>query len=390
MSRPIRFRAVRSWLFDQAFPFWAEQGLDEIGTGFFEQLDLRGVGKDTGFKRVRTQARQSYVFSHAKLLGWTGPSDSASRSGLAFLRAHAALPGGGWAKELYKTGGVRNAVLDLYDNAFVLFALAWRRRSFEDGASTWSHQSLEASAHQTLDALEARLAIPNGFGFWTAETERTELQQNPHMHLLEASLAWLEIVDVERFRVLANQLVDLALDVFMERDSGRLIEFFDSNWQPAPGPRGRLVEPGHQYEWVWLLGKAGKLLDRDLEAQARALYEFARSFGHNPKTGLCWDAIDYDGGVIRATSRSWPQTEALKAELALGEHFGTFNRDRIAEAVDRLLDTHLAWAPYGTWMDQFDADGRPISDHIPASIFYHVCLAFSELLRLEDSLVDLA
>lgn len=86
----------------------------------------------------------------------------------------------------------------------------------------------------------------------------------------------------------------------------------------------------------------------------------------------------------KSTSRSWAQTERLKAQLALGEHWGVFDRERIAEVVDLILDKHLAWRPAGTWMDCFDAEGRPIADHIPASILYHVFLAFAELLRLED------
>ena len=61
-----------------------------------------------------------------------------------------------------------------------------------------------------------------------------------------------------------------------------------------------------------------------------------------------------------------------------------FDRERIAEVVDLILDKHMAWRPAGTWMDCFDAEGRPIADHIPASILYHVFLAFAELLRLED------
>ena len=68
--------------------------------------------------------------------------------------------------------------------------------------------------------------------------------------------------------------------------------------------------------------------------------------------------------------------------------FRTVRKGYDPEEVDRtrdlLLDRHLAWEPAGTWMDCFDAEGRPVADHIPASILYHVLLAFAELLRLED------
>ena len=240
-----------------------------------------------------------------------------------------------------------------------------------------------------MDAVEARLGGPMR-GYLSADPGDGERLQNPHMHLLEACLAWVETSDEPRFRSLAHGLVDMHLELFQQDDDGMLAEFFDADWNPVAGERGRLTEPGHQYEWAWLLGKAGALLGRDLEAPARRLHGFARSKGHNPATGLCWDVIDRDGAVIKPTSRSWAQTEWLKAELALGEHWGEFDRDRIAQAVDLLLDKHLAWSPPGTWMDQFDAEGRPIADHVPCSILYHVLLAFAELLRLEERIHEQA
>ena len=377
MTGAIRFDAVRSWVFDQALPFWAANALDAPGLGFLEQLSLDGGPRDPGFKRVRTQARQIYAFSHAKLMGWTGPCRDLADAGLSFLRTHAALPGGGWARTLTRDGVVLDSALDLYDQAFVLYALAWRHRAFGDADAP-------AQAHATLDALERRLGRDRGFR--AADPDPGPLEQNPHMHLLEASLAWVEATGDARFSALAQTLVDLHIDRFQPDGDGWLAEHFDADWRPVSGEKGRCIEPGHQYEWVWLLGQADRILGRDLEAPARRLHGFAQRLGHNPQTRLCWDSVDRDGAVLKPTSRIWAQTEALKAELALGEHWGAFDRARIAEATDLLLDRHLAWAPAGTWMDQFDAEGRAIADHIPASILYHVLLAFAELLRLEDRL----
>lgn len=373
----IRFEAVRAWLFDQALPFWAANGLDEPGRGYLEQLTLDGLPKDPGFKRLRTQARQVYAFSHAELLGWDGPARATADAGWRFLLS-TELVGGGFPKTLNADGSVQDATFDLYDQAFAIYAAAWRRKATGD-ADTF------AVAHRTLDAIERRLGRRDGRGFRACDPDIGELAQNPHMHLLEASLAWVEATDDARFRELAGRILDLFLDRFLEADTGVLIEHFDVDWRPVEGQRGRQVEPGHQYEWAWLLGRAQVLLGRDLEAPARALHGFAARHGHNPQTRLCWDCIDADSGrPLKTTSRSWAQTEALKAELALGEHWGAFNTRRIAEAVDLLLDRHLAWKPAGTWMDCFDAEGRPVADHIPASILYHVLLAFAELLRLED------
>ena len=372
----IRFDAVRAWLFGQALPFWAEHGLDAPGRGFLEQLTLDGRPKDPGFKRLRTQARQVYAFSHAELLGWDGPARDRADAGWRFLLS-TEFSDGGFPKTLNADGSVQDPAFDLYDQAFAIYASAWRRKATGEAEA-------EVVAHRTLVAVERRLGRADRLGFRACDPDPGELVQNPHMHLLEASLAWVEATDDPRFRDLAGRILDLCLQRFMEADTGVLAEHFDAGWRPVAGQRGRLVEPGHQYEWAWLLGRAQVLLGRDLETPARALHGFAAHHGHNPQTRLCWDCVDADSGrPLKATSRSWAQTEALKAELALGEHWGVFNPARIAEAVDLLLDRHLAWEPAGTWMDCFDAEGRPIADHIPASILYHVLLAFAELLRLQ-------
>lgn len=374
MSRPIRFDEVRTWMFETALPFWAANALDPDGFGFLEQLDLEGRPRDPGFKRLRTQARQVYVFSHAHLLGWPGPALEIAEAGHRALLG-AEMPGGGYPKTLAADGRTLDDTFDLYDQAFALYAMAWRARA----AGDLEHAK---AAHRVMDAIERRLGGV-GRGFRSADPDTGERLQNPHMHLLEASLAWVETSGDARFRALADSLVDMHLELFQQGDDGMLAEVFDADWRPVAGDRGRMAEPGHQYEWAWLLGKAGLLLGRDLEAPARRLHGFARRLGHNPATGLCWDCIDEDGTVRKPTSRSWAQTEWLKAELALGEHWGAFDRAGIAEVVDLLLDRHLAWSPAGTWMDCFDTEGRPIADHIPTSILYHVFLAFAELLRLE-------
>jgi mannose/cellobiose epimerase-like protein (N-acyl-D-glucosamine 2-epimerase family) len=375
MSRPIRFDDVRTWIFETALPFWATNALDPNGFGFLEQLDLQGRPRDPGFKRLRTQARQTYVFCHAHLLGWPGPALEIAEAGHGALLGTEMAPGG-FPKTLSADGRVLDDTFDLYDQAFALHAMAWWARATRDLEHT-------KAAHRLMDAISFRLGGP-GHGFRSADPDTGERLQNPHMHLLEASLAWVETSGDSRFKALADRIVDMHLALFQQGDDGVLAEVFDADWRPVEGRRGRVVEPGHQYEWAWLLGKAGALLDRDLEAPARRLHGYARRLGHNPATGLCWDCIDRDGTVRKPTSRSWAQTEWLKAELALGEHWGGFDRDRIAEAVNLLLDKHLAWSPAGTWMDCFDAEGRPIADHVPASILYHVFLAFAELLRLED------
>ena len=159
-------------------------------------------------------------------------------------------------------------------------------------------------------------------------------------------------------------------------------EFMDDTWQPMAGPTGQICEPGHHYEWIWLL-KRHAALGGDATAHdtvCRKLFTVAEAFGRNHATDMILDAITKDGQIVKGTSRCWPQTEALKALLVL-ERAGTPGlAPRIDETLAVLLDRTLSDAPPGCWMDCYDAAGKPTAQDIPASTFYHLFVALSEFL----------
>src|SRR5580658_7448901 len=102
----------RRWLFEDALPFWAHVGLDVPALGFREHLTLDGAPAEISYKRLRVQARQIYVFSHAALLGWPGGVDVARR-GYDFIKREGAQKNGAWARTLGRNGGVIEDIADL-------------------------------------------------------------------------------------------------------------------------------------------------------------------------------------------------------------------------------------------------------------------------------------
>ncbi|HEY2678554.1 MAG TPA: AGE family epimerase/isomerase [Steroidobacteraceae bacterium] len=76
----------------------------------------------------------------------------------------------------------------LYEHAFYLFALAWLQA---DGASRYP---VAATARSCLEWLCAHFAKRNG-GFEDSLPPCQSLKSNPHMHLLEAALAWIDVSD---------------------------------------------------------------------------------------------------------------------------------------------------------------------------------------------------
>jgi mannose/cellobiose epimerase-like protein (N-acyl-D-glucosamine 2-epimerase family) len=366
--------AFRRWMFDRALPFWAERGMDAPGLGAREILNLDGSPGQPGFKRIRVQGRQLYAFSHAALLGWAEGADAAERC-WRFLLDYGGQEDGSWVRRVSPDGrDVVDATVDLYDLAFVLFSFAWYARL------TGEREPL-VRARRTAEWIIAHMR-QGGRGFWNAlPDDGGWRQQNPHMHLLEAALALYETSQDGFYMELAGELIALFRDVFLDRGTGALGEFFTADWQVAPGADGDWVEPGHQFEWTWLLDQYGRLGGDRLEDEMRALYRGGRANGVDSDTHVAVNRVGRDGRVLDRACRLWPQTEALKAHAVMHRR-GEADEAAIAGVVRALGQRFFDGCPPGAWMDQFDADGRPSAKTIPTSSFYHIFMGFGELDRL--------
>jgi N-acylglucosamine 2-epimerase/mannose-6-phosphate isomerase len=368
---------IRHWMFACTLPFWAETGLDLKHGGPVETLTPDGARSAGGnFKRTRVTCRQVYVYSHAELLGWTG-ARAAADCVYAFLTQRLWRgPDQGWPRTVDVRGDVLDPTPDLYDYAFALFALGWRykvRRTTE---------TLEL-AHLTLDLIEARFRHPAG-GFHSQLPPTLPRQQNPHMHLTEAMLVLGEASGDDRFFRVAAETTRLFKEKFATPD-GVLREFFDDALAPAAGEEGRFVEPGHQFEWAWILAQHQKLTGADHTAIVRALVGCAEARGVDPRTQATFNRVRDDGLALDRGSRTWPNTERIKGWIGLHELTGVAADQPVAGSAKLLFDRYLTGPfPEGAWMDAFDAEGRPASEVIPTSTLYHLFLAFAEILRCAD------
>lgn len=355
---------VRDWLFRQALPLWAQAGIDAEGR-FVEKLDLDGRPITGLPRRTRVQARQVYVFAEAASLGWA-EGEAMARRGLDALIRNTRRADGLWARATDDAGVVIDAAPDLYDLAFVLFALAAAHRVLKD-------ERARPLALSTLAAIEARMGDPLHGGWQEALPPVLPRRQNPHMHMLEALLAWQAVAPDPAFAAAARRVLDLFATRFFDPSAAALGEYFTSDWAIAPGGAGQVIEPGHHMEWIWLLDQARRLGLEGHDRQAEALFASALTNGVDAQ-GLMIREVDRIGVVRDGGRRLWGQTEAIRTLLLRGR------TGHALSLLDAVFATHLATAAPGLWVDSYDAEGRPQDASVPASTFYHLMTAFSALL----------
>jgi mannose-6-phosphate isomerase len=357
---------LRHWLVHAAYPLWAQAGYDHAEGGFHERLAGDGpLASDT--RRARVQMRQVYAFAKAPSLGWAADPAPLVSGGLQFFLTHYRRPDGLFRTLCAPDGATLDDQAFLYDQAFVLLALAAAHQGLPERCAP----ALIHEAQALLAVLERHLRH-RGPGFDSGLPQRLPLLSNPHMHLLEAALAWEQVSQDPAWRALRVELVELALTHLTAAPGGALLEFFDQDWRPLPGVEGRIVEPGHLFEWSWLLQRCGG--ERATGAALRLLNIAER---HGLRRGMVLNAVLDDFTVHDAQARLWPQTERLKAH-ALAAVTDARHWPAAVEA-GHALQRYIAAAPEGLWYDTITVNRRFIAEPSPASTLYHLVTAIEQL-----------
>ena len=362
---------LRKWLDEDALPLWWEAGSARPDGGFYERLgqDAKPVFSDD--RRARVQPRQAYCFAAAGQHGWQGPWKDALLHGLSWFEKVYRLENGLYGNLADQTGRLIDPSFDLYNQAFALFAAAQAAASLPE-----LRDEMRGRALDILAILERDYRHPVA-GFEEANPPRTPLCSNPHMHLFEAMLAW-EVQDPDGpWSALADEIADLALNRFIDGGNGGLREFFAHDWTPYEGEKGRIMEPGHQFEWFSLvMGEPALFAGSALEAALRRAFAFAQRHGVAAGTLGVGAALAADGTLQDATQRIWAQTE--------------FGRALAVEGSARSLDTLALWTERfrsrflhdGGWHEVLGPGGEVLRADMPSTTPYHLLGAYQALQAL--------
>ena len=376
---------LHGWLIDSALPFWCRHGVDWRNGGFHESLNADGEPIESP-RRTRCIARQIYAFSAGHELGWQGDSAALVSHGLEFLQRHLVNHDGNVAMGVELPEATLNNHHDPYDYACVLFALAQVNR-----------QSPQANQH--ADELAARIRNRlfkdwrhQDAGFREDPHERHYLRANPHMHLLEAFLAWEELAKEQdrSWAAESDKIAELALNRLIDKQTGAISEFFNNNWLPEKELKDQTIEPGHLFEWSWLLSEWGRRRNSEQALKhALELTCLGEKHGIDLIRGVAINSLEGTFSPLNKKARLWPQTERIKAWHAI-LHSPELSCEQRENAERSLilaiagLQAYFKTSPLGSWHEEMNLNGQFSAKPMQASGLYHLTLTVHTLVKCQD------
>ncbi|MFD0979540.1 AGE family epimerase/isomerase [Tropicimonas aquimaris] len=377
--------AARAASFTDVFlPAWLDIALP-AGEGpapVVEELPDKG-----GPSTTLAQARTAFFLAHLGHLGGKPRLIDAARRINGFITRYLRDPDGGCVFAVnpdgLRIGSIEATTRRTYDQTFVLLALVTLRRADPEAVSEeeielcWSF--IENSLTDTANA-----ALWENDRMAAAGAQPGDLRaQNPHMHMLEAVLQCLELTGDPVWADRARALVRAGERFFFDPATGAVREFVGHDLVPIDTVDGNRREPGHQYEWAWLLMRYADLTgDESARRFVGPMADFAAAHGwqtEGPMAGALFDALSADGRVTEATHLLWPLTEAGKYFAALARDTGDpAAGEKAREIADVIFGRYFAPGDQPSWVNQFDAQGNVTWDAGLSRLLYHVGIFVAE------------
>jgi mannose/cellobiose epimerase-like protein (N-acyl-D-glucosamine 2-epimerase family) len=348
-------------------PLWLGSGWNAALALPYEAVDADHQPLPPKRYRAMACARQLYLFS--SLIDQPSTPDARVHAAALFrsLQQHFHdAEYGGWFYSIDPQGGPLDQRKDLYTHAFIIFACAHYWAKVRDPL-------VESVLNAALNVVAERFT--NGDGLYEASLDQdwsfldSGPLQNPLMHLAEAFLATVSVrEDLPTQAALAAlvaamqaQFIDPAHGVLLEKPLGAV-----DNW----------FEPGHQFEWFFLLESSPLLRGSPLHASLSRAFAFAERHGVDPQTGAVKAMLEVNGAVRDGTQRIWAQAEYLRAL--------TLRPDSDALLARQLVALQQRFLHPAGWHECLDADGKVSRNDMPSTTPYHLATCYAGLVEYFD------
>lgn len=371
IPRPSKIQkpSLSNFVRNTCVPKWYAVFSDCVHGGFHERLDENFQPLPLGYKRLITQCRQLYIYTHADQ--GSGRYLSKLQGKYEFIRDHYLnRETGGWAFSVAEDGSPADPSLDLYAQAFLILSLSlYAKKS--------GNQEAARLSAATLALIDKHFRIDGHPGFYEAlnadlTPKDAMRRQNPHMHLFEACLFAYDMSRDQAYLDMAHELYGLFTKYFFDQKSGTLGEFFNDDLSPHKTD-GHRVEAGHHFEWVWLLDYYRRFAPENAEeafSYMEKLYDWGVSEGYDPIYGGIFDQTNRQGKMLKTSKRIWPLCEAIKAHRAMRPY-----QPRALvhlETTKEILKKHYI-LKNSAWVESWNRNfTHKTVDYLPGTSVYHL------------------
>ncbi len=366
-------------------PAWIDRARDRDHGGVVQRLDQHGSAVEGEKKSTLAQART--VFSLAHLYLHTGDASllAAARDVSGFMTTYLRSSQGGYRFAVEYDGRASTDPADnlfrAYDQSFALLALTTLRKA--DPSAVEAHMVSQLWEYiETLNEPGTGALLEDDQMALTGPRPGDQRAQNPQMHMLEAVLQAFEMTGDRIWLERADQYVTLAENFFIDPATGAVREFVSHDLSALQAPEGYRREPGHQYEWAWLLLRYRELGGtKDVVQHAARMAAFADRHGvrrdGGPLDGAPYDAVDTEGRPVETSHLLWPITEMGK--LACIQHTqGLHGAGERARKLEQLIFGRYFAPDCQTWVNQLDGSGTVLSAEALSRLIYHLLLFVTE------------
>lgn len=340
-------------------PLWQGPGWNAEMALPFEALDAQHQPLPPQRYRAMACARQLFLFS--SLIDHPDVPDADVRAAALFrsLQQHFHdAEHGGWFYSIDPQGAPLDRRKDLYTHAFIVFACAhyWARVR---------EPLVESVLNAALHVVAERFADGDGLYESVFAEDWSTLGagplQNPLMHLAEAFLATVQVREDPRTLAALSALGEAMQRRFVDVEHGVMLEKpLDAvdNWS----------EPGHQFEWFYLLESSAHLRGTPLHRSLTTAFAHAEAHGVDPTTGAVAAMLQVDGSIKDGTQRIWAQAEYLRA-LTLRPGSQPLLARQLRALQQRFLH------PSG-WNECLDDKGQISRSDMPSTTPYHLATCY--------------
>jgi mannose/cellobiose epimerase-like protein (N-acyl-D-glucosamine 2-epimerase family) len=357
----------------------ATRGWDAARSRSVERLQADLTPTPLGYRRGMVVGRQLFFFSHAYRLTRDPIYEDRARCLFADLVSHFwDQTNGGWYFSLNDDSTPHDTTKDLYHHAFIMLGLAHYLAIFADkDALDW--------LYKTNELVFRHFSLPTG---WFAPSMTRDwtilgknLEQNPHMHLLEAYLSSYNATKDDSFLECSTQIMSIYTELLRTTDGSKVLEHLDENGRPS-GEEGNSIQPGHLYEWYWLVNEYADIAGLPAyRATCTPIMAWADRWSLDPSAGGIYDMVDTGGNVVSNRKRIWPVTECIKALATLARiSGGEQSYEALARWITFIGEKYCTVD--GAWHEYLNQSLEPDCDYMPMSTPYHVGMAALEVERL--------